>query len=121
MTSVPFPYAGSSLPRLISTKELHMERMRSALARLRRWGQLKADAAQNAPITSTTADAAAFLHDILTRFPYTDEARRWLSTAISSERQDLISTRGGGFLIPDQNRAQLFTAHDETAIPTLAD
>ncbi len=97
-----------------------MERMRSAVARLRRWGQLKADAAQNAPTTSTTADAADFLHDVLARFPYTDEARRWLSSAIAFEVHDLTSTRGGGFWIPDQNKVQLFTAQYEAAIHELA-
>jgi hypothetical protein len=99
-----------------------MGRFRSTLDRLRRWGEDKVNAA---PAPSSAAppsaeDAAVFLADVLTRFPYTDEARRWLSTQIAFEVIDLQSTRGGGFWIPDQNKVQLFTAQYEAAIHELA-
>jgi hypothetical protein len=64
--------------------------------------------------------AAAFRDDVLTRFPYTDEAREWLSSAIGFEVEDLTSTRGGGFWYPDQNKVFLFTAQYEAAIHELA-
>lgn len=63
---------------------------------------------------------AAFREEVLSRFPYTDEAREWLSTAIGFEVQDLNSTRGGGFWYPDQNKVFLFTAQYEAAIHELA-
>jgi hypothetical protein len=99
-----------------------VDRMRSTLGRLRRWGEEKANAAatpaRSAP--ASTVDAAAFLNDVLTRFPYTDAAREWLSTQIAFEVIDLRSTRGGGFWIPDQHKVQLFTAQYEAAIHELA-
>lgn len=64
--------------------------------------------------------SAAFRDDVLTRFPYTDEAREWLSSAIGFEVEDLTSTRGGGFWYPDQNKVFLFTAQYEAAIHELA-
>ena len=93
-----------------------MDRMRAALGRLRRWGEDKAQVT----LSTSGEGTASFLHDVLTRFPYTDEARHWLSTAISFEVQDLSSTRGGGFWIPDQHKVQLFTAQYEAAIHELA-
>ena len=96
-----------------------MDRMRATLGRLRRWGEEKANAV-DAAAPATAEDAEAFLRDVLTRFPYTEEARRWLSTEIAFEVVDLRSTRGGGFWIPDQNKVQLFTAQYEAAIHELA-
>jgi hypothetical protein len=96
-----------------------MQRLRSALGRLRHWGEEKAALATD-PAPITRADARAFLHDVLTRFPYTDEARGWLSTRIAFEVLDLHSTRGGGFWIPDQNKVQLFSVQYEAAIHELA-
>lgn len=63
---------------------------------------------------------AAYRDDVLTRFPYTEEARRWLSTQIGFEVQDLSSTRGGGYWYPDQRKVFLFTAQYEAAIHELA-
>lgn len=63
---------------------------------------------------------AAYRDDVLRRFPYTDEARRWLSTAIGFEVQDLASTRGGGYWYPDRRTVFLFTAQYEAAIHELA-
>ena len=62
----------------------------------------------------------AFREEVLTRFPYTDEARQWLSTASAFEVQDLRSTRGGGYWIPDARKVFLFTAQYEAAIHELA-
>src|SRR5260370_38171947 len=70
--------------------------------------------------SSSAEETAAYLQEVLTLFPYTEEARRWLSTAIAFEVVDLSSTRGGGFWIPDQNKVQLFTAPYEAAIQELA-
>jgi hypothetical protein len=63
---------------------------------------------------------AAYRDEVLTRFPYTPEARHWLRTAIGFEVQDLASTRGGGYWYPDANKVFLFTAQYEAAIHELA-
>jgi hypothetical protein len=80
-----------------------------------------------APLGSGSSNSAAgspavraFREDVLTRFPYTDEAKDWLSSAVGFEVQDLQSTRGGGYWIPDQNKVFLFTAQYEAAIHELA-
>jgi hypothetical protein len=86
---------------------------------LRHWGDGKLAADAPASVADA-ASARAFLQDVLTRFPYTDEARRWLSTAVAFEVQDLGSTRGGGFWIPDQDKVFLFTAQYEATIHELA-
>lgn len=91
--------------------------LRRAFQAFQHWGDEKALAA---PAAASDAAVAAFLHDVLTRFPYTDEAKVWLSTAIGFEVQDLASTRGGGYWIPDQNKVFLFTAQYEAAIHELA-
>ena len=69
---------------------------------------------------ATNPAVAAYREEVLRLFPYTDEAREWLSTAIGFEVQDLGSTRGGGFWYPDQNKVFLFTAQYEAAIHELA-
>ena len=69
---------------------------------------------------SANPAVAAYRDEVLTIFPYTDEARRWLSTAIAFEVADLGSTRGGGYWYPDQNKVYLFTAQYEAAIHELA-
>jgi len=77
--------------------------------------------AASSDISATTNPAvAAYRDDVLTRFPYTDEARRWLSTAIGFEVQDLAGTRGGGYWYPDRRTVFLFTAQYEAAIHELA-
>ena len=63
---------------------------------------------------------AAYLQEVLSIFPYTDDARRWLSTAIRFEVEDLSSVRGGGYWYPDRNQVFLFTAQYEAAIHELA-
>jgi hypothetical protein len=70
--------------------------------------------------SSSAAETAAYLQEVLALFPYTEEARHWFSTAITFEVVDLRSTRGGGFWIPEQNKVQLFTAQYEAAIHELA-
>ncbi|MGO8948183.1 MAG: hypothetical protein ACLQUY_11065 [Ktedonobacterales bacterium] len=66
------------------------------------------------------ADSEAYLEEVLSIFPYTDEAKRWLSSAISFEVEDLSSVRGGGYWYPDRNQVFLFTAQYEAAIHELA-
>lgn len=63
---------------------------------------------------------AAYREEVLALFPSTDEARRWLRTAVGFEVADLTSTRGGGYWYPDQNKVFLFTAQYEAAIHELA-
>ena len=63
---------------------------------------------------------AAYREEVLSRFPYTEEARRWLRTAIGFEVEDLSSVRGGGYWYPDANKVFLFTAQYEAAIHELA-
>ena len=63
---------------------------------------------------------AVYRDEVLATFPYTDEARRWLRTAIEFTVEDLESTRGGGYWIPEENRVFLFTAQYEAAIHELA-
>jgi hypothetical protein len=61
-----------------------------------------------------------FRKDVLARFPYTVDARDWLSSGIDFEVQDLTSIRGGGFWIPEQNKVFLYTAQYEAAVHELA-
>lgn len=63
---------------------------------------------------------AAFRDDVLTRFPYTVDAREWLSTGIGFEVADLRSVSGGGFWIPEENKVFLYTAQYEAAVHELA-
>ncbi|WIG59014.1 MAG: hypothetical protein OJF49_001761 [Ktedonobacterales bacterium] len=93
------------------------QRIREAWRQAKEQSALKYDAQ---PATVTPEDAAAFLQEVLTTFPYTDEAKHWLSTAIGFEVADLSSTRGGGYWYPDQNKVFLFTAQYEAAIHELA-
>ena len=95
-----------------------MRYLRSAWRGIQRRGEEKARLAEAA--SATEQSAAGYLEDVLTRFPYTEEARRWLSTEIAFEVQDLHSVRGGGFWIPDENKVFLFTAQYEAAIHELA-
>lgn len=69
---------------------------------------------------ATNPAVAAYREEVLSRFPYTDEARRWLRTAIGFEVEDLASTRGGGYWYPDANKVFLYTAQYEAAIHELA-
>ncbi|HKV84739.1 MAG TPA: hypothetical protein VJN88_09295, partial [Ktedonobacterales bacterium] len=79
------------------------------------------DATRGNPLSAARSPAvAAYRDEVLTTFPYTDEARRWLRTAIGFEVEDLSSTRGGGYWYPDQNKVFLFTAQYEAAIHELA-
>jgi hypothetical protein len=95
-----------------------MRYLRSAWRDIQRRGEEKARQAE--AFTAREQSAAAFLADVLTCFPYSEEARHWLSTAIAFEVQDLHSVRGGGFWIPDENKVFLFTAQYEAAIHELA-
>lgn len=92
--------------------------------RLRRaWQQAKAQLVQANVSASSAANnpaVAAYRVEVLSHFPYTDEAKRWLSSAIGFEVEDLHSTRGGGYWYPDQNKVYLFTAQYEAAIHELA-
>lgn len=63
---------------------------------------------------------AAYREEVLVAFPYTDEARRWLRSAVGFEVEDLGSTRGGGYWFPDENKVFLYTAQYEAAIHELA-
>ena len=69
---------------------------------------------------ATNPAVAAYREEVLARFPYTDEARRWLREAIGFEVEDLASTRGGGYWYPDANKVFLYTAQYEAAIHELA-
>ncbi len=91
--------------------------LRRAWLALGHWGDDKLLAA---PDARSDASVAAFLQDVLARFPYTEEAKTWLTTAIGFEVQDLTSHRGGGYWIPDQNKVFLFTGQYEAAIHELA-
>ena len=96
-----------------------MDQLQTAFRRLRRWSADAAAGGRGMP-SSSAEETAAYLQEVLTLFPYTEEARRWLSTAIAFEVVDLSSTRCGGFWIPGQNKVQLFTAQYEAAIHELA-
>ena len=68
----------------------------------------------------TNPAVAAYRADVLARFPYTVDAREWLASGIDFEVEDLTSTRGGGFWIPEQNKVFLYTAQYEAAVHELA-
>ncbi|HEU5369910.1 MAG TPA: hypothetical protein VFU69_15665, partial [Ktedonobacterales bacterium] len=77
--------------------------------------------AQRSPISAATNPAvAAFREEVLATFPYREVAKAWLRTAVDFEVEDLSSTRGGGFWIPDENKVFLYTAQYEAAIHELA-
>jgi hypothetical protein len=74
----------------------------------------------SSPAHPSREAVVAFREEVLSAFPYTDEARDWLSTAIDFEVEDLGSVRGGGYWYPDRNQVFLFTAQYEAAIHELA-
>lgn len=87
------------------------------------WRQAKDQLAQASGARISAAHnpaVAAYRDEVLERFPYTDEAKRWLSSAIGFEVEDLYGTRGGGYWYPDQNKVYLFTAQYEAAVHELA-
>ncbi len=83
-------------------------------------------ATERALAASTSRSAAndsqvrAFREEVLTLFPFTENAQQWLSSAVEFEVRDLHSVSGGGYWIPDQNKVFLFTAQYEAAIHELA-
>jgi hypothetical protein len=100
-----------------------LRRLREAWRRatVEKWSEsASGDGALSAASADDSPAVFAFREEVLTRFPYTDEARQWLSTAIAFEVQDLRSTRGGGYWIPDARKVFLFTAQFEAAIHELA-
>ena len=77
--------------------------------------------AQRSPMSAAVNPAvAAFREEVLATFPYREEAKEWLRTAVDFEVEDLSSTRGGGFWYPDENKVFLYTAQYEAAIHELA-
>jgi hypothetical protein len=87
------------------------------------WKQAQEQArmAMSSPFSARNNPAvAAYRDEVLARFPYTAEARVWLSTQIGFEVQDLSHTRGGGFWIPNENKVFLYSAQYEAAIHELA-
>lgn len=79
-----------------------------------RWQKL------HAILTGPPADAAAYLDELFTYFPFSAVARRWLREHVQVEVRDMVSTQGGGLFFPGQNRVQLDTAQYEAAIHELA-
>ena len=63
---------------------------------------------------------AEFLDDLFARFPFAEEARAWLRTAIRLELLDAGRVDGGGAWDPAQNLVRLYTAQYEAAIHELA-
>nr|MBF6592459.1 hypothetical protein [Ktedonobacterales bacterium] len=99
----------------------HMMRaLRHWLRALRQRGPVASAGERAGCAAATNPAVAAFREDVLTRFPYTDEARRWLREAIHFEVADLTSTRGGGYWYPEANTVFLYTAQYEAAIHELA-
>jgi hypothetical protein len=87
------------------------------------WQEVKeqVELARQSRISAATNPAvAAFREEVLAAFPYREEAKEWLRTAVGFEVEDLDSTRGGGFWYPDQNKVFLYTAQYEAAIHELA-
>jgi hypothetical protein len=86
------------------------------------WKRAKEARAMTDTARSAESDpaVAAFREEVFAAFPYTDEAKQWLRTAVDFEAADLSSTRGGGYWQPDQNKVFLFTAQYEAAIHELA-
>jgi hypothetical protein len=85
--------------------------MPSLLARLRQW------LAGPGP---RPEDAAAFLDDLFSRFPFAVEVQEWLRHEIRTEVHDPGSTEGGGGWHAAQRLVQLRTAQYEAAIHELA-
>ncbi len=60
--------------------------------------------------------AAGFRAELFSRFPFTEEAKRFFLSEIDLVMHDLTSTQGGGYWWPDQRKVELFTAQYEAAI-----
>jgi hypothetical protein len=81
--------------------------------------------AHEQPLMSPTTrrmnrDAADYLEEVFTIFPYTEEAKAWLRANITLTVQDLSSVRGGGYWDPARHLVYLGTAQYEAAIHELA-
>ncbi len=95
--------------------------MFQAMRRFWRELQEQMEMAQHSRISAAMNPAvAAYREEVLAAFPYREEAKEWLRAAVDFEVEDLTSTRGGGFWIPDQNKVFLYTAQYEAAIHELA-
>lgn len=60
------------------------------------------------------------IDEILTRYHFTEQATAWLRRGITVEVQNLATTTGGGYWIPQERRVLLFTAQHEAAVHELA-
>jgi hypothetical protein len=84
------------------------------------WRQVREMAPVPPGAERMSPDAARYLEEIFTTFPYTVEAQAWLRANISLTVQDLTSVRGGGYWDPARNLVFLYTAQYEAAIHELA-
>ena len=67
-----------------------------------------------------TPDEQAFVDELFTHFPFSEQAKAWLRETVWMRIEDLASLRGGGLFFPGQNRVHLNTAQYEAAIHELA-
>src|SRR5579875_128168 len=68
----------------------------------------------------TASAAERFRAELFARFPFTSEAREWLTGEIELTVHDVTSVRGGGYWHPDRRMVELFTAQYEAAIHEFA-
>lgn len=67
------------------------------------------------------AEAAwAFVADVMDRHHFTSGARRWLRDNVNLRVDDMASTSGGGYWMPQTREVRLFTAQHEAAVHELA-
>jgi hypothetical protein len=62
----------------------------------------------------------AFVERVMRMYSFTPEAQSWLRAHVNLRVDDLNSTRGGGYWMPELREVRLFTAQDEAAVHELA-
>jgi hypothetical protein len=64
--------------------------------------------------------AWAFVEAVMSRHHFTKGARRWLRENVNLRVDDMASTNGGGYWMPQTREVRLFTAQHEAAVHELA-
>ncbi|HEX9988629.1 MAG TPA: hypothetical protein VGE45_09150 [Chloroflexia bacterium] len=64
--------------------------------------------------------AWAFVEEVMARHHFTYAARRWLRENVNLRVDDMATTSGGGYWMPQTREVRLFTAQHEAAVHELA-
>lgn len=69
---------------------------------------------------ASAEDAWAFVAEVMDRHHFTSGARRWLRENVNLRVDDMASTSGGGYWMPQTREVRLLTAQHEAAVHELA-